>query len=139
MSKNFILNAEKSNVIFHKHGKKLPHVPLVISNTKFLGVILDNNLTWKQYLQYITNKILSLSIITRSKLTLESLKSIYHSLIHPHITYCSLISGGVPTDKLKPLNKAQKRVIRTIIQAFQHSSDQNQQRTVSKKLSVTKC
>lgn len=69
-------------------------------------------------MQYITNKIQNLCSIlshTRNKLTLEALKSIYHSLMHSHITFCSLIWGGLFIGKFEPLNKAHKRVIRTIM------------------------
>lgn len=35
--------------------------------------------------------------------------------MHPHITFCSLIWGGLFIGKFEPLNKAHKRVIRTIM------------------------
>ena len=97
-------------------------------HTKFLGVIIDNNLSWKQHIQYITNKINSLCSIlfhTRRKLTMNALKSIYYSLIHSHISYCSLIWGGTSTDRKEPLNKAHKRVIRTIVglRKYDHTND----------------
>ena len=64
------LNDQKNQVIFflHKHSKKddislqLPN--LTMNNQKikreepqkFLGVLLDEKLTWKEYLKYIENK-----------------------------------------------------------------------------------
>ena len=60
-------------MVFHRTGIKCKTEKLIIRNneiaavkrTKFLGVIIDDKLKWKEHLQYIKNKISkSIGIIT---------------------------------------------------------------------------
>ena len=70
------------------------------------------------------NKQCGILYHTRHKLNLVSLKLIYHTLIHPVISYCSLAWGGISNDKLKQVNIAHKRIIRTIahLKKYDHTS-----------------
>ena len=100
------LNLKKSNyVIFHSHQKKLDYqVELKMfdnhSNNlinieckefiKYLGVIVDGNLTWKYHIDNIASKISKkIGIITRVRyfVPLSTLQNIYRCLILPYITY----------------------------------------------------
>ena len=61
---------------------------------KFLGVYLDENLSWQNHINHISKKISkSLFIMQQVKHILgrKSMKTLYHSLIHPHVTYCILL------------------------------------------------
>ena len=61
------LNVKKSNfIIFRSHKRKLKHhLSLKLNNellqcvehTKFLGIIIDQHLTWKNHINYVTKKI----------------------------------------------------------------------------------
>ena len=64
------LNVEKTKFsLFHKLGKKysIPsHLPTLkinnhdierVNTMKFLGVLLDDNLSWKEHIKYLENKI----------------------------------------------------------------------------------
>ena len=61
------INVKKTNYILFKSPKKQTqkNIKIVINdyelkqveNCKFLGVIIDENLTWKQHILYITDKI----------------------------------------------------------------------------------
>ena len=88
-----------------------------ITETKFLGVILDNKLTWEAHIKYISQKISkSVSILRMLKHTFptNALKTIYHSLIYPYYTYCNLIWGCAENTHLEPLVLLQKKCIRNI-------------------------
>ena len=61
----------------------------------FLGILIDDKLNWKDHteLNLVRNKISSgLYAINSSKhiLSLEHLKSLYYTLVHPHITYAHI-------------------------------------------------
>jgi len=82
---------------------------------KFLGVHLDENLTWNCHISHIHNKISqSLFVINRVKnfLPITALHNLYHSLIHSHINYgLQLWGNSLHINKITIL---QKRAIRTI-------------------------
>ena len=71
----------------------------------FLGVILDENLSWK-----------SVDIIGRSSpcLTTLALKTLYYSLVYPYFQYCIIVWGSTYPTNLNRLNLLQKRVIRIV-------------------------
>ena len=83
-------------------------------STKFLGVWLDENLTWKNHINHVGNKISrAIYMISQVKriLPIESLRTLYFAMIHPHISYNIMTWADVTNlDKAK-LNKLQKRAI----------------------------
>jgi hypothetical protein len=98
------LNADKIHVMVFgpKNNPNSNNVNIKIENkcletvksTKFIGVILDNNLNWKQHITHISNKIAkSIGIISIARKTLnqKTLIQLYFSLIYPYLTYCVLI------------------------------------------------
>lgn len=111
------LNTSKSNfVIFHPYQRKLDYiVHLKIYNNdlkksvsleqktfvKYLGILIDNNLSWKYHIDYISSKVSKgIGIIARLRhlVPFATLLNIYRSLIEPYISY-GLIAG----DKLLTL------------------------------------
>ena len=93
-------------------------------SSKFLGVILDESLTWKQHINYVNKKISkSLFAIKQVKniLNTDSLKTLYFALIQPHINYGILAWGNASTSMLKRTVMLQKRAIRTICKAQYNS------------------
>ena len=82
---------------------------------KFLGVHLDENLTWQAHINYISKKISqSLFAIHRVKhiLPTSSLKSLYYALIHSHLSYAIQVWGN--SNFLYKLITRQKRALRAI-------------------------
>ena len=83
-----------------------------VKETKFLGVILDNELKWNLHIEYISKKISkSVSILRMLKFTFPSnvLKNLYFSLIYPYYTYCNLVWGNAASIYLDSLIKLQKK------------------------------
>jgi len=59
-------------------------------NLKYLGVLLDNKLSWKPHVQKVTTHLSRASgILSKLKYytTLPALKVVYNSLIHPYLNY----------------------------------------------------
>jgi len=82
---------------------------------KFLGIALDENLTWKQHVKAIKSKLSrSLFAINRVKKIFprDILKTLYFSLIQSHLLYGILTWGT--TTSISQLEKMQKRAIRSI-------------------------
>ena len=121
------VNANKTHYIrfsLKRQYLSLP-VPIIFDNqelncipsTKFLGVVIDESLTWKNHVSYIASKICkSIGIIhkVRRLLTKETRIQLYNSLILPYLHYCLLIWGNAAITTLDRLFKLQKRAVRTL-------------------------
>ena len=85
--------------------------------TKFLGVIIDDKLSWKAQIQLVKSKLAkTTSIIYKSRclLDVKSQSLLYFSLFIPYIDYCSEIWGNTYLHNLWPIFYLQKRVMRII-------------------------
>ena len=83
----------------------------------FLGVILDENLSWKSHLSYLTNKIsMSIGVIYKASfcLPLESLRILYFSMIYPYLQYCAIVWGLTYPTSIRRIEVLQKRAIRIL-------------------------
>ena len=85
--------------------------------TKFLGVIIDDRLTWESHINKLVSKLSSCTgRISRIKQCLpqELLEVIYRTLFESHLTYGITIWGCVSTTKLDNIFKIQKKCIRIL-------------------------
>jgi hypothetical protein len=93
------------------------HKQLVDSNcTKFLGLNIDNKLSWKNHIDYLVTKLsLSCFIMRTVKpiMSLRSLRMIYFAYIHFVITYGIIFWGDSPYS-IK-LFRIQKKVVRIMM------------------------
>ena len=142
-----VLNIDKSNiVVFHPPQKKLQYQINIIINgenlsiapsTKYLGVIIDSHLNWKDQISYLTNKI-KRNIGALSKLrhftNSEILNNIYYSLVYPFFTYGVIAWGNTYSTTIKPLFILQKKAIRIIT----HSKYDDHTDPLFNKLSILK-
>ena len=82
---------------------------------KFLGIHLDENLTWKIHIDELCKKVSkSLYALNKVKhyLPLAVLRTLYYTLIHGHLTYGILAWGN--SKSISRIFKLQKRAIRII-------------------------
>ena len=87
------------------------------TKTKFLGVFLDNRLTWAHHIQYIKNKIAKgIGVICRVRrlLNVKTLCTLYHSFVYPYLNYAAEVWADTTANHLLPVIKLQKKVIRII-------------------------
>ena len=83
---------------------------------KFLGVLLDENLTWKVHIRCIESKVsknLGILYKTRYILNEQCTKQLYFSFIHSYLNYGNIASGANKS-KLNILLKRQKHDARII-------------------------
>ena len=84
---------------------------------KFLGVLIEPNLSFKSHIKAIGKKIsYSLFMLKNAKHTLstKSLTQLYYSLIHCHLLYAMNTWSFAPDKYLKELQVKQKHAIRCI-------------------------
>ena len=93
---------------------------LILSYCKevnFLGVILDEHLTWKSHIHNVARKVSkAVGIIYNSSFCLgnSSLRILYFSLIYPYLFYCVSVWASTYPSNLRRLITLQKHVIRII-------------------------
>lgn len=89
-----------------------------VQNHKVLGVILDNNLSWKGHISHISKcisrKLFQLSRI-KHFINLNSRKTFYCAHIQSLIDYSSTLWDSASGQNMKPLLSVQKRAIKTIL------------------------
>ena len=119
-----IINLTKTHTMLFTNKINNPTLRLKIQDTLlenktetcFLGVIIDQKLSWKQHIQHISNKIsktIALLRLLRYIFPKRILKLIYMSLIYSYINYCNLIWGGAYDIVLQPLYILQKKGYKT--------------------------
>ena len=121
------LNIKKTQfMLFSGFKKTKPSINLKIEGesisetvkSKFLGVIIDNKLSWKDHIAYISGKIargIGIILKARKYLLKESLISLYYSFIYSYLIYCNHVWGLACKTHLDSLIKLQKRAIRIIV------------------------
>ena len=124
------LNVDKTKyVLFHKprQRNKIPlNLPsLKIDQTeikreqslKFLGVLVDENLNWKNHIDLLLSKISkSIGVLYKASklLNFRCLKSIYFALIHSYINYANIAWASSCKTGLKKILLKQKHAVRII-------------------------
>ena len=82
---------------------------------KYLGVIIDRNLSWNDHIQYICKKI-SKSCGYLSKLrhcvSTDTLISVYYALVHSYLRYGISTWGSATDTDLQPLTSLVNRIVR---------------------------
>ena len=120
-------NVEKSNfVVFHPPQKKV-NFPMELKlnqksikqeiSFKYLGVMMDWSLSWKDHVHQVSKKISrSIGILLKLRHFVDTriLVNIYYSIIYPFLTYGVMIWGNTYTSTIKPLITLQKKAIRVI-------------------------
>lgn len=89
-----------------------------VIETKYLGVIIDDNLTFNQNADYVSNKIAKkVNVLRRlNNLVISYSKcQIYNSIVLPHFEYCNTIMLNYSENKLNCLQKLQNRAMRVIL------------------------
>ena len=130
------INPEKTKfMIFKNKQRDLSNItlPILKLNEKtiervhkflYLGIYMDEDLTWEPHIDYIANKISKNNgVLKRIKNTVprQTLKLIYFALIHPHLNYGTLL-WGYNLDRIENL---QKKSIRTITHSYTLAHTEN--------------
>lgn len=127
-SNRLSLNIDKTHyIIFSSNRKSIPSnidsvkitdTPIhKTSTTKFLGITLDSNLTWKTHINNISTKIAkNIGVINKLKSLLPRriLLSLYYTMIFPYLSYCNIVWASTYPSRLKRIITLQKRIVRII-------------------------
>ena len=108
-------------IIFKSNRKKLKKKVSIKINaqpieqlkyTKFLGLLFDEELSWKYHIDEVTNKISKMSgVLTKARhyLSLKTLQTLYNTMVYPYLSYCNIIWTSTYSTSLKSLFIIQKK------------------------------
>ena len=120
------LNIKKTHYMcFSAKDKVKPDISLKIdreiiaevTSSKFLGVIIDTKLNWKDHMSFVCRKVargLGIIIKARKVPRNESLKNLCYSFIYPYFIYCNQVWGSACKTNIEPLFLLQKKALRII-------------------------
>ena len=132
------LNSEKSTfTIFKSSNKNIPNLPDQIdfhnqhikraSEIKFLGIILDENLTFNKHINEICNKLKRLFHIfynIRDYLSTDNIKTIYYALVYSRIKYGISVYGQACDTKIKRIQTLQNQLLKVLAgKKYRYSTD----------------
>ena len=107
---NVIENSQKihTNITIYINDEKLEEKQL----TKYLGVLIDKHLTWKQHIHYVNLKIsrgIGLLAKLRHFTPKNTLTTLYYAFIQPHVDYGLLNWGCANKTALNPIRVSIKK------------------------------
>ena len=119
------LNVNKTNYMIFSNKNCVLDVKIQISNieitrvkvTKFLGVLIDEKLSWNEHIALVKSKISkSIFLLNRAKQVLNNraLHTLYNSIVLPYLSYCCEIWGNTYKSRLNCIVLLQKRAMRIV-------------------------
>ena len=120
------LNASKTKIMIFKKKRFIgPYLPIIIGDqylqqvpsTKFLGVTIDCNLTFKEHIQSTKHKLsrlVGLSYVLGPSMNLAAAKSFYYALVQSRITYGLIFWGGTFETDIHTLQICQNKILRNL-------------------------
>ena len=121
------LNVNKSNLIPFKNAKKTAKtLNIKIKGeqieekkyTKYLGILIDNKLSWNYHVKHANLKISKgIGILTKLRryLSKNVLRTLFYALVQPHIDYGLLVWGSPTPTNLKLILKNLQKAVRKIL------------------------
>ena len=94
----------------------------LITSVKYLGVLIDEHLTWKEQTTAIENKVSkNLGILYRARRVLDSrtaFKRLCFFFIHSYLNYGNIVQASTSRTKLNKLASKQKQALRIVNNEF---------------------
>ena len=93
------------------------HILERVTSTNFLGVTIDEHISWKCHIKQVERKIsriIGVLYKCRYLLNIPSMLAIYNSLIYSYLNYCNVIWGGNTVTSLERLHRYQKSFLRVL-------------------------
>ena len=129
MKTEFILMGTTQNIL--KIGDLLAirvqgHTVKCVYKAKYLGMVIDDKLTWKDHIDHVSLKIkhnLGIMKCVRNDIPKESLIALYRTMVEPYLRYCNNIWGKCCAMLIGKLQTLQNRVARIITNATYDNTD----------------
>jgi len=120
------LNISKTNYVIFRAPNKLKFpIAIKINNTdieekdfiKYLGVLIDSHLTFKQHINEVKKKIaraVGILYKLRPFVTTTIMKSVYYAIAYPFLLYGIIVWGSSSNSLLSSIHLQQKKIVRIL-------------------------
>ena len=123
------LNLKKTNYMIFSKRKIDTMGDIIINNTKierksesrFLGVIVDDKLCWAQHIKAMKTKMsryVGIMYRIRSLLPIKARLQIFHSFVQSHLNFCPLVWGFAAKNHIESLFSSQKKGLRAAMPGY---------------------
>ena len=100
---------------------------LISNSTKYLGVTIDQDLSWKEHIQDLCNTLKGMFSVfynIRSYLTIEHIKTIYYALIYSRIKYGLAVYGSANKIIINKVQVLQNQLLKVLTEKpYRYSTD----------------
>lgn len=99
-----------------------------VRECKYLGIMIDDNLTFSTHATYISSKIAKkVNIISRLRNTLSGYSKllIYKTIVNPHFNYCASVLFLFNNKQIYNIQKKQNQAMRAILNCSRYTSVRN--------------
>ena len=129
------LNLSKNNFMLFTNSRRDQNVSISINNceidmvykTKFLGVMIDSKLNWKDHVAMVKSKLSkSIAIMRKAKHLLDRRSGmiLYFSLFLPYLSYCCEVCGNTYSSNIKHVYILHTKTVRIVCNGdYQHPSN----------------
>ena len=128
-SNGLALNLKKTTYMIFSRRKLDSDFNLSIANTpilrkheaRFLGVIIDDKLTWTKHIKTLKSKMSRyIGIMYKIKylLPLQARMQIFHSFVQSHLNFCSIVWGFSSKTNIESLFTNQKKGMRAVMPGY---------------------
>ncbi len=128
MTNNFLLlNSDKTEILLIgpknstqnllDHNLQLDGCPVPSSTVKHLGVVLDRNISFENYISHVTKTaFFHLRNIAklRNMLRVSDAEKLVHAFMTSRLDYCNALLGGCPASSINKLHIVQNAAARVI-------------------------
>ena len=127
LANKLTLNTDKSSFTIFKSPRRSINLPNSISflnhkinrvsHIKFLGVTLDEHLSFNQHINKVCNKLKNLFHIfynIRGFLSKENIRTLYYALIYSRIKYGIVVYGQAKASNIKRIQTLQNKLLKVL-------------------------
>ena len=85
---------------------------------RFLGVIMDDKLTWSKHIAAVRSKMMryvGIMYKIKRRLSIQIRLQIYQSFVQSHLNFCSIVWGFAAKNHIESLFSRQKQGIRAVM------------------------
>lgn len=119
------LNVNKTNYMLFSNNRNTIQLNVMIGDhpiqkvscNKFLGITIEESLSWKPHIDLVCSKMMkTIGIMNKVKnlLNPNTLLMLYNSLLLPHMTYCCEVWGNTYLSNTRKLTLIQKKAMRIV-------------------------
>lgn len=119
---NYMIFTRKRTIELDTFSPKIGNIPIERKSVaRFLGVLVDDKLSWTQHIAAVKSKMSRyIGVLYKLKhiLPLTARMLSFNSLVQSHLNYCSLVWGACARNKIESLFVTQKKAMRSVMSGW---------------------